>query len=404
MKKALIYLLLFVYTLDASPLQDAIDKASPYSTINLKSGIYIGNIVINKPLRIVGQKGVVLDAKGLGDVITINSSDVCLRNLVIKNSGTQMHLLESAIKINKASNIRISDCKIKNSLYGINMYMVKDSTFSHNYISSIKENLELRGNGLKIWLSNNNIFNDNTIEKVRDNTLNYSNKNIFKNNTFLKSRFSLHLSLSHKNIIENNDFNYNSVSIMIMGAKDTNITNNKILSSNGAAGIGTLFKGVHNLHFNKNQVSFNAVGIYVDSKSTELNMQRYFTNNIISYNKEAMHFHKDIQNNTIVNNIFEGNINDIVKNTQQNTTFDNDVRHNYWDRYAGFDSDKNNIGDRSFKMYIYADQLWQYDHRLKFFYASPMMSILNFISELTPVIEPVLILEDKEPLMFKKAL
>jgi len=52
-------------------------------------------------------------------------------------------------------------------------------------------------------------------------------------------------------------------------------------------------------------------------------------------------------------------------------------------------------------MYIYADQLWQYDHRLKFFYASPMISILNFISELTPVIEPVLILEDEAPLMDK---
>ena len=400
MIKSIFLILLSFSYIFASPLQDAINRAKPYSTIKLKAGIYLGNIVINKPLRLIGEEdGVVINGQNSGTTIRINSSDVCLRNLNIINSGKQMHKPDAAIKITKSENIRISTCRIKNSLYGIDMYMVKNSIIQNNHISSVKESLDLRGDALKIWHSNNNIIANNTIDFVRDVTLHYSNSNIINDNNFTNSRYGLHFSLSHKNIIKNNNFKHNSVSIMLMGVKDTNITKNSILSSDGAAGIGILLRGTKNLHVENNQISFNAVGVYVDSKSTEINMQRYFRHNIISYNKEAMHFHKDIQNNTIVDNIFKGNIDDIVKNTQQKTTFYNVIHHNYWDRYEGFDENGDNIGDRPYKMYIYADQLWQYDNRIKFFYASPMMSILDFLTKVAPFIEPVLILEDTKPLL-----
>jgi len=40
----------------ANPLQEAIDNALPYSTIKLSNGIYIGNIIINKPLTILAKE------------------------------------------------------------------------------------------------------------------------------------------------------------------------------------------------------------------------------------------------------------------------------------------------------------------------------------------------------------
>lgn len=400
MKKLVYFFILSLYILDASPLQNAIDKARPGSILELSAGRYFGNITIDKELTIIGKEdGVYIDANKSGNVVSIYSSNVTLKNLNIINSGTQMHTLDSAILINRSKNIHISRCKIKESLYGINMYMVEDSNISDNFISSIKNEISLRGDALKIWHSNNNLIKNNTLDGVRDSTLTYSNSNTIEANTFTNSRFALHLSLSHQNTIKNNTYRYNSVALMLMGAKDTNITDNKILSSKGEAGIGLLLKEVSNLHFENNRVSFNGQGIYVDSKSEETGMQRYIQNNTITYNKEALHFHKDIQNNTLTNNIFLGNIDDVVKNTRNNTTFYNIVHHNYWDRYEGFDTNKDFIGDRSYKIYIYADQLWQYDHRVKFFYASPIMSILNFLTQVAPFIEPVLILEDTEPLI-----
>jgi len=398
-----LFLLLAFFFVQASPLQDAIDRAPIGATLELSAGKYLGNIYIDKPLSIIAKDdGVFIDGNFSGNTISINSSYVTLKNLNIINSGRQMHTLDSAVLIKEAAHITISHCKIKNSLYGINMYMVEDSNISNNTISSIQADIQLKGDGLKVWHSHNNTFANNTLREVRDATFNYSHNNTIKNNTFSNNRLALQFGMSHNNKIINNTFKYNSSSLVFMGGMDTNVSNNAILSSKGSAGIGLLVKDVKNFHFENNRVSFNGVGIYIDSKSLEMGMQRYFIHNTITYNKEALHFHKDIQNNTLINNTFVGNIDDVVKNTQQNTTFSNTIHHNYWDRYEGFDKNGDNIGDRAFKMYIYADQLWQYDHRLKFFYASPMISILNFISELTPVIEPVLILEDSAPFMIKE--
>ncbi len=389
----------FVYP---SALQDAINKAPLGATLKLSAGKYVGNIVINKPLTIKGiDSGVFIDGNFSGNTITIKSSNVTLENLNIINSGTKMYQLDSAVLIKESKHILIKECSIKNSLYGINMYMVQDSNISHNFISSIQADIQLKGDALKVWHSHKNIFAYNTIKDVRDSSFNYSHNNLIKNNTFINNRLSLQFGMSHKNKIIKNTFKYNSSSLVFMGGMDTNVSFNTILSSKGSAGIGLLVKNVHNFHFENNRLSFNGVAIYVDSKSIETGMQRFFINNTITYNKEALHFHKDIQNNTMINNIFEGNIDDVVKNTQQNTTFSNTIHHNYWDRYQGFDTNDDNIGDRAFKMYIYADQLWQYDHRLKFFYASPLMSMLNFLTKVAPFIEPVLILEDTQPLISK---
>ncbi|WP_321777999.1 right-handed parallel beta-helix repeat-containing protein [Sulfurimonas sp.] len=138
--KIFLFTLFIVTSLYSNILQVAIDNAPSGSTLKLPDGIYRGNIIINKPLTIIGkQKNAVIDGNGYKDVITITSSNVILKNLTIINSGDKMYELNSAIFINKSRNSEISNCKILNSLYGINMLMVEDSIISNNYISSKKK-------------------------------------------------------------------------------------------------------------------------------------------------------------------------------------------------------------------------------------------------------------------------
>lgn len=391
---------LFVCVSFANTLQNAIDNAPEGSTLRLSAGTYPGKIVINKPVTIIGKEdGVIIQGDNEGKVIIINSSDVVLKNLTIAGSGNRMENLDSAIVIKKSKKCEISNCKILDSLYGIDMIMAEDCIISDNYITSKKNDISLRGDALKIWYSNNNIIKNNTIEASRDVTLTYSNNNIIKNNTFLHNRFALHISLSRQNLVKNNIYKYNSVGIMVMGTNNTQIVKNHIKSSKGAAGIGVVIKGVSDFLFKSNIVSFNAQGIYIDAQDKEQGMKRYIKFNEISYNGEAIHFHAAIKNNTITNNKIFGNIDDIVKDVRGNFTNSNVVQYNYWDRYAGFDTDDNNIGDTSHKMFQYADQLWHYNNKLKFFYAAPVMTLLNFLVNLAPFVEPVLLLEDTKPIV-----
>ncbi|MDY0233867.1 MAG: nitrous oxide reductase family maturation protein NosD [Sulfurimonas sp.] len=400
MKKILL-LLLFIYALNANVLQEAIDKAPSGSTLKLYSGVYSGNITINKPLNIIGvEADVVIDGGGVGNVVDIKSSNVTLNNLTIQNSGPLMYSLDSGIKIEKAKNINIINCKILDSLYGLNIYMMQDSTIKENFISSKDYDIGLRGDALKIWHSHNNLISHNTITKTRDITINQSHNNIFTNNNITNSRFALNVAHSNHNLIEKNSFRYNSVSLMMMMSEDSKIINNSILSSNGAAGIGVILQGGSTV-FDSNTLRYNAKAIYIDSNPNEQEIKRFITNNDISYNKEAMGFHMTIRQNKIANNIFEGNIDDIVKGTAGYKTMLNEVEYNYWDRYAGFDKNRDNIGDNSFLIYQYADRLWHYNNKVKFFYGSPIMSMLNFLAQVAPFIEPTLLLEDSKPLVEK---
>jgi len=400
--KFFLLLLIFISYSFANPLQDAIDKANPHAILKLSTGTYLGNITINKPITIIGKDdGVIIKGDSKASVITINSSFVTLKNLTISSSGDRADKINSGISMNKVKNCEIIDCRIIDSLYGIDMFMVSNSIFSNNYITSKNIKMGFRADALKLYYSNNNLIKNNKIEKSRDVTLNYSNNNRFETNTFLNNRFSTHISKSHKNIFDNNTYKYNSVSIMLMGAKDTKIINNTIKSSNGAAGIGVMIKGVSNLRFEKNTLSYNAKGLYIDGQEKAKGMKRYIKHNEISYNGEAIHFHATIKDNTIAHNKIFGNIDDIVKDIEGNYHKSNIVEYNYWDRYAGFDKNNDNIGDTSHKIYQYADQLWHYNNKVKFFYASPIMTLMNFLANLAPFVEPNLLLEDSKPVFNK---
>ena len=182
-----------------------------------------------------------------------------------------------------------------------------------------------------------------------------------------------------------------------MGAKDIKVLANTIESSTGAAGIALVIKGVSNFLFANNSIRFNAKAIYIDDQDKSFGMKRHIVDNEISYNGEALHFHARIKDNNISNNKIFANIDDVVVNFEGDFEASNIVEYNYWDRYMGFDRDNDNIGDTPHKVYQYADQLWHYNNKVKFFYGSPIMSLLNFLANLAPFIEPNLIMEDSKP-------
>ena len=96
-----------------------------------------------------------------------------------------------------------------------------------------------------------------------------------------------------------------------------------------------------------------------------------------------------------------GNIEDVVNDSKRDRTQDNDIVGNYWDSYTGFDNNGDGIGDTPHKVYRYADQLWLYNNNVKFFYGSPVISLLNFLAKLAPFSKPLFLMEDKKPKMAK---
>jgi len=381
-----------------SVLQDAIDKAPSGSILKLPAGVYKGNIVINKPLTIMGKEaGVVIDGEGSGTVITAKGSFITLKNLKITGSGDRHEKLDAAIKMTDGSQCEISDCVIEDCLFGIDLQLIKNSIISNNSITSKDFDLGLRGDGLRLWYSNDNIVKHNSLYKSRDMVVWYSHGNQIIDNSGEYCRYSLHFMYAGKNLVKNNHYQYNSVGIFFMYSQDTTAEGNVIKSSQGATGMGIGLKDVSNFRIINNTVLYNAQGLYIDRSPFEPDTHNWIEGNQIIYNSEAMHFHSLSENNIIKDNVIMGNIEDIVNDSRGSKTNKNEIARNYWDKYEGFDTNGDNIGDTPHKVYQYADQLWVYNKDVKFFYASPVISLLNFLAKLAPFTKPLFLMEDREP-------
>ena len=389
----------FNLSLFANLLQEAIDKAPEGAILKLPKGHYQGAIVINKPLSIIGKEdGVIIDGMGTGTVVTIKSPYVTLKNVTIQGSGSRHDTIDAGIKISDSKQSEISDCIIQDTLFGIDVSMTNNSIISNNYITSKKDTaLGLRGDALRLWYSNDNIVRKNRVVKSRDVVVWYSHGNEISENFGEYNRYSLHFMYAGKNFVHNNTYQFNSVGIFFMYSKDTIATGNTIKSSLGATGMGIGLKDVSNFTLKDNTVIYNATGIYIDRSPFEPDTQNWIEDNQVLYNAEAIHFHSLSENNVISGNTILGNIEDVINDSKGAKTHKNEIVGNYWDNYEGFDIDQDHIGDTPHQVYQYADQLWVYNPNVKFFYGSPVISLLNFLAKLAPFSEPVFLMQDDKP-------
>jgi nitrous oxidase accessory protein len=204
-----------------------------------------------------------------------------------------------------------------------------------------------------------------------------------------------------KNFVKDNVYENNSVGIFFMYSQDSIAIGNTVKSSLGATGMGIGLKDSSNFTLKDNTVIYSAQGLYVDRSPFEQDTHNFIEGNKILYNAEAIHFHSLSIDNIIKDNTVMGNIEDIVNDSKRDRIHENEIVGNYWDNYEGFDNNNDGIGDTSHKVYRYADQLWIYNSNVKFFYGSPVISLLNFLAKLAPFSKPLFLMEDKKPKMHK---
>ncbi len=387
----------------ASVLQSAIDKAPEGSTLVLPEGLYKGQLLINKPLTLDGQnQKAVIDGEGLGHVIVVKSPSVVLKNLTVQNSGNNHNTVDSAISIVKSNGVQVLNNHIRDALFGIDFDEVHRSKIEGNYITSKDTDLGLRGDAIRLWYSNENIIRNNRVHKSRDTVIWYSSGNTIEDNFGDYCRYSLHFMYAGKNLVRNNRYEHNSVGIFFMYSSGTSATGNTIKSSIGSFGVGVGMKDTSSFTLKNNTIVYNARGLYIDQSPYQPNSTNIYENNLIAYNGVGAQFHATQEKSILRGNTIKGNVESVINDTPGSKMHLNFWEKNHWDDYEGFDRDKDGFGDIPFSVYSYADKLWQYDPNVKFFYGTPVISLLNFLARLAPFSEPETILTDAKPLMKDK--
>lgn len=381
------------------PFQNLVDAAPAGSVLQVPPGNYAGPVTLDKPLTIEGAGKVTIDAGDRGTVFSLKTDGATLRGIHLTGSGDSHDSDDSCLDVRGHRN-RIENLIIDNCLFGIDLKQSNDNVVIGNKVRSKPADVGVRGDGLRLWYSHRNLLEANEISDSRDMVAWYSNSNTYRRNLGTRSRYSIHFMFAKDNIVEDNRFIDNAVGVYFMYTEGGVLRRNLISHATGATGMAIGFKEASNTVIEDNEIIYCAVGIGSDLSPFQPDSNIWVRRNRFAYNGIALQFTSELGGNVVTDNIFEGNLTNVVQSGRGKAGL-NEWEGNYWDDYTGFDRNHDGLGDTPYELYAYADQIWIEMPTARFFKTAPVMELLDFLERLAPFSSPELTLKDARPRFVK---
>lgn len=376
------------------PLQMFIDVTPPGGVLRPPPGSYAGPVVIRRPLTLEGEGRITIDAGGRGTVLSILADGVTVRGLRLTNSGESHDTADAGLLVEGNDNL-VEDIAIDNALFGIHLRQARRNTLRNNRISSKSREVNLRGDGIRLWYSSDNLIEGNVLREVRDIFLINAPDNRLIGNDVRHSGVGIQLVYAPGNLLEDNRIEANTTGIVLVYSDDNTIRRNRLHHLRSASGSALAVKESSGILIEDNDILHCAIGILANAPLHPENTLE-LRNNRFAYNDVAMHFYGEKGGHTIQGNRFEQNLQDITVSAATSAR-DNRWRGNYWDQYAGFDRDGDGTGDLPHEIHLYADRIWMDRPMTRFFRGSLMLDLIDFIERLAPFSDPPLVLRDPAP-------
>jgi nitrous oxidase accessory protein len=370
-------------TCPISTLKDGIAQAKDFDTIVVKQGTYKEHdIIVNKPLTIIGEKYPVIDGELKGEIITIISDNVTVDGLFIINVGTSYTDDYAAIRVRKSKNFIIQNLVLEKLFFGIYIEKSRDGKVYHNKIIGDAVEEYNSGNGIQLWYSKNVQIEHNFVQHVRDGIyLEFSDDCLIKNNvSALNVRYGLHFMFSNDDIYQDNTFENNGAGVAVMFSKRIKMYNNSFKENWGTASYGMLLKEINDSEILGNTFEDNTIGINIEG-SNRIN----YKHNTFTNNGWAIKVKGACYTNTFTENNFLYNSFDIAYNSKVN---DNTFDKNYWSSYTGYDLDKNGIGDVPYRPVKLFSYIVNRTPETIILLRSMFIDIIDFSEKVSPVFTP----------------
>ncbi|MGB5371189.1 MAG: nitrous oxide reductase family maturation protein NosD [Flavobacteriaceae bacterium] len=374
-------------------IKEGVAAASAYDTVLIKKGTYKEfNILLDKPLTLLGEDQPLVDGEDQGEVITIVSDQVTVDGLKIINVGTSYTRDFAAIRVIKSKDFLIQNMVLEKLFFGIYLEKAQHGRVYRNRILGDAEEEFNSGNGIQLWYCQNIEVVENTVQKVRDGIyLEFSDHiNIINNISTKNVRYGLHFMFSNNDVYENNTFENNGSGVAVMFSKQIKMRNNNFRKNWGTNSYGLLLKEINDAEIVGNTFEDNSVGITVEGSN-----RLQYTNNDFINNGWAVKVRGACYENVFKNNNFLYNSFDLSYNSKLN---DNLFDQNFWSGYTGYDLDKNGTGDVPYRPVKLFSYIVNRTPETIILLRSLFMDIIDFSEKVSPVFTPDKLF-DANPLM-----
>ncbi len=387
---------------EAASIAAALARARDGDTVVVPPGVHREHLTLDKAVRLEGRPGAVIDGEGTGTLLRISASGAEVRGLTLRNSGDNYLYEDSGIRIDHASDVRIVDTRVEDTLFGIfvvqgDRCLIEGSTVVGKDLPHAR-----RGDGIRLWYSSGCRLERNLVERSRDVIVWYSANTTAEDNVVRTSRYGLHYMYSNDNVFRRNRFEDDQIGAAIMYSRGIELTENAFSFSDGPAAYGLLLKDADDVAIVGNRFIHNATGMFFDGAPQARDGWVVVRGNLIARNEVGVAVQPLSQRIQFWENSFVGNraqVQVLGSGTADGNAWSVDGRGNYWSDAVVYDADRDGVSDLPFRMENTYEALAERQPVLGFFDGTPGAEAIDLAARLFPIFAPRPKLADAHPLV-----
>lgn len=329
---------------DYKTIASAIKAANAGDEILVSKGIYKEDtIIINKSIKLVGESWPVIDGQHKIEIVKVTGSHITVTGFIFRNSGFGNINDIAAIRLQGARHVTVSNNIFEDNYFAVYLASTRHAIIKNNKITGTFKKESASGNGIHIWKCDSVQVEDNEVVGHRDGIYFefVTNSHILRNISTQNIRYGLHFMFSNGNTYEYNHFYKNGSGVAVMFTSKIIMRYNVFDNNWGGAAYGLLLKNISRSVITNNRFTQNTVGIYIEESD-----KLHVSENLFSNNGWAVKITSSSTEDTLVNNNFFVNTFDVSTTGSSNANLFN---NNYWDKYRGYDLDKNGYGDVAYR-------------------------------------------------------
>lgn len=373
----------------------AIKAARAGDTVWVSAGTYREkNIIVDKKLVLKGAGYPVLDGEKKYEVISIKADGVVVDGFRVVHSGVSSINDMGGIKIYDSRDVVIRNNILEDTFFGIYTQYGKNCTIENNRLTAYATEEQQSGNGIHCWKSDSMHIIGNTVSGHRDGIyFEFVTNSIIRRNTSFKNiRYGLHFMFSHNDTYFSNHFERNGAGVAVMYSHGVKMYQNTFEQNWGDAAYGLLLKEISDSHIEGNSFVKNTSGIYLEGASRIRMAKNLFRNNGWGLKIQASCMDIEVARNNFIGNTFDvGTNGSLVLNT---------FNGNYWDKYDGYDLNKDQVGDVPYRPVSMYSMIVEKNPPAMLLFRSFITSLLDKTEKVFPSLTPEG-LKDTKPMMKK---
>ena len=361
----------------------ALKFAKHGDSVLVEKGFYKeGNIIIDKAIFFLGRDFPTIDGDRKFEVLSIKSNNVTVKGFKIQHSGYATIDDPGGIKVYDSHHVTIIDNLVYDNFFGIYIQYSKNCVIKNNKIIAFGKEEQEIGNGIHCWKSDSLQIIGNYVSGNRDGIYFefVTNSVIWRNISVHNIRYGLHFMFSNDDAYFSNIFENNGAGVAVMYTKNVVMMNNTFKDNWGDAAYGLLLKDISDATIFNNRFINNTSAIFMDG-GNRIKVEK----NTFKANGWGLKIQASCMDNVIENNNFLGNTFDVSTNS---TLIQNRFIANYWDKYEGYDLNKDGIGDVPYRPLSLFSVIVESNPPAMLLFRSFMVSLLDKSEKILPSLTP----------------